>query len=454
MSRFLIILILMQATGIFAAEIVRNEQSLTLKLDELMRSPLIKSADVALGIWDAEDGRQIYARNTDMSLIPASLQKLFTSTTALHELGIEHRFVTRVGYRGEIARDSLFGDLVVIADGDPGWTTDFYRSGAHRVFENWADSLYAHGIRTITGKVVINIGKFPVYRDSTVWDSSDFAYGYAAISAPFSFNENAIIYQINAGKKVKQAATISAEGGYQYLGYANQVRTGKKNAKADISVNANSLPNRIVISGTIPLGGTYSVRAAVPDPHDFTASVMLQYLRQKGIVVSGNIGFDPAPPANVAMEKLFDYPSPPLYAIMGVCVKRSSNLMAEMVYIQLNGGIATTPAKIRDFAARSGISVDSLIIVDGSGLSRKNVLKAEHLGSLLVFAHDQDWFDYFFPSLAVSGMDGTLKSRMVESPAKGRVFAKTGSMRGIRNIAGYFKADDGRLYAFVILCNK
>ncbi|MDP2172241.1 MAG: D-alanyl-D-alanine carboxypeptidase/D-alanyl-D-alanine-endopeptidase [Candidatus Cloacimonadaceae bacterium] len=449
----LIILILLQISSIIAAVYTVDADSLTQKLDALLRSPLISGATVALGIWELEAGKEVFVRNADANLIPASLQKLYTLSAALHEMGSGHQFVTRFGYRGEIVEQCLNGDLVIIADGDPAWTTDFYLEGAHRIFEHWADSLSTHGIKSINGNVVINVGKFPVYRDSTTWDRGDYAYGYAAISAPFSFNENAIIYEITAGDTMDCETTISVEGGYSYLRFDNIVKTSMQGVKADVSINATDTPNHILISGTIPLESTYRVRAAVPDPHAFASGVMMQYFKEKGIEISGHASFDSAFPANAQMETLFNHPSPPLKDIVGVCMKRSSNLMGEMLYVQLSGGIASTQDKIRSFAATTGVVSNSLSAVDGCGLSRKNLLKASYLGKLLVFAQKQPWFKDFFSSLAISGTDGTLKTRLVESPAREKVFAKTGSMRGISNIAGYFTASDGKLYAFVILCN-
>jgi D-alanyl-D-alanine carboxypeptidase/D-alanyl-D-alanine-endopeptidase (penicillin-binding protein 4) len=101
---------------------------------------------------------------------------------------------------------------------------------------------------------------------------------------------------------------------------------------------------------------------------------------------------------------------------------------------------------------RAGIVRDGLVVADGSGLSRDNTCTARQLVELLTWASAQRWAAVFHDSLAEAGSDGSLQKRLRDAP--GHVFAKTGTMRGVRALAGYVDDDRGPRYAFAILFNN
>ena len=106
---------------------------------------------------------------------------------------------------------------------------------------------------------------------------------------------------------------------------------------------------------------------------------------------------------------------------------------------------------ITRFVLQSGIDTTGLVIADGSGLSRDNRCTARQLAKLLAWAHGQPGRELFVDSLSVAGVDGSLGKRLKDIP--GRVHAKTGTMRGIRTLAGYAGYEDNPRYAFAVLFN-
>ena len=97
------------------------------------------------------------------------------------------------------------------------------------------------------------------------------------------------------------------------------------------------------------------------------------------------------------------------------------------------------------------MNVRGLAVADGSGLSRDNACTARQLATLLMWMHSQPEGSLMRESLSVAGVDGSLRRRLKDMP--GRVFAKTGTMRGVRTLAGYITSDTGPAIAFAVLFN-
>ena len=110
-------------------------------------------------------------------------------------------------------------------------------------------------------------------------------------------------------------------------------------------------------------------------------------------------------------------------------------------------------AAIKELIDSVKLNPDEYFIADGSGVSHYNLISAELLLDALKYVYYQrkDLFDIFYNSLAIAGVDGTLKKRMKDSPEQGNVHAKTGTIKGVSNLSGYVTAKNGHLIAFSIL---
>jgi D-alanyl-D-alanine carboxypeptidase/D-alanyl-D-alanine-endopeptidase (penicillin-binding protein 4) len=142
-------------------------------------------------------------------------------------------------------------------------------------------------------------------------------------------------------------------------------------------------------------------------------------------------------------------------------MKMSQNLYAETLLRAVGahdvglGSFETGRAALQRTLAAWGISPSDLMIADGSGLSRYNLLTAEALVTILArVAADERLRDRFAAALPVAGRDGTLSERMRHTPADGNLRAKTGSMSGVRSLAGYVTDADGERLAFAIIANN
>ncbi|MGC9326854.1 MAG: D-alanyl-D-alanine carboxypeptidase/D-alanyl-D-alanine endopeptidase, partial [Candidatus Hinthialibacter sp.] len=190
-------------------------------------------------------------------------------------------------------------------------------------------------------------------------------------------------------------------------------------------------------------------------------TVFKEILQAEGIQVRGAArdGDDIKLPDQKTWEKAFDHHSMPLIQLMDVCLKNSQNLYAEhflktLGFIEYGTGSWQTGAMaIKDIFFKHGAVIDSLYLADGSGLSRENRVSANALVQILHIMAQSPYEEMFFDALPKAGVNGTLKHRMRGTDAYGRVYAKTGTLNGIRALSGKIEAKSGKTYLFSILGN-
>jgi D-alanyl-D-alanine carboxypeptidase/D-alanyl-D-alanine-endopeptidase (penicillin-binding protein 4) len=148
--------------------------------------------------------------------------------------------------------------------------------------------------------------------------------------------------------------------------------------------------------------------------------------------------------------------SAPLADVVGVMLRESDNLAAELLVKELGvrfGGRGSTEAGlgvIRQSLTTMGLAGDGLAAADGSGLDRSDRLTCELLEATLTRAGDSGPLANGFP---VAGRDGTLATRMRRGAARRRCRAKTGTLSNVSALSGYCTARSGDVYAFSILMN-
>ena len=157
---------------------------------------------------------------------------------------------------------------------------------------------------------------------------------------------------------------------------------------------------------------------------------------------------------------LAEHVSVPLGDAIKLINKISQNLHTEMLLrtVARQGGVWATPDDLmkvpQDFYASVGVSPDDVIQSDASGLSRHDLVTPRAVVSLLAFAQKQPWFETYYNSLPVAGVDGTLEDRMKNTPAAGHIHAKTGSVEHVRTLSGFAETPGGRRLIFSILSNN
>jgi len=191
----------------------------------------------------------------------------------------------------------------------------------------------------------------------------------------------------------------------------------------------------------------------VDDPALAAAAQFEQALEGAGVRVAGEAGKGAAPPDAVPLAGLL---SEPLARMVKRMNRESDNFVAEMLLKALGalaghgGSTAGGVQVVRRSLTELGVPLAGVRLADGSGLSRGDRMTAGTLAALLVAAwNDPELAGPFVGSLAVAGINGTLEDRLVRRPARGRVFAKTGTTDLASSLAGFV----GERYAFAVIMN-
>jgi len=134
--------------------------------------------------------------------------------------------------------------------------------------------------------------------------------------------------------------------------------------------------------------------------------------------------------------------------------------MARQLYLTLGAEGAGEPATlekadrvIRDWLATKGLSFPEMVLENGSGLSRVERISAQHLGQLLLASFRSPVMPEFIASLPLAAMDGTMKKRLADADVAGQAHIKTGSLTGVRSIAGFMLDAQGRRWVVVSIVN-
>jgi D-alanyl-D-alanine carboxypeptidase/D-alanyl-D-alanine-endopeptidase (penicillin-binding protein 4) len=405
-------------------------------------------------------GEPVYERNAGRLCLPASNTKLLTAAAALTALGPEYRYRTRVFTSGLIHKGVLTGDLHIVGSGDPTFAPRFHDGDPARRFKEWAARLKERGVASIRGALVADDRSIsPTFGKGWAWD--DLFYGYAAPVSALQFNENMLQLEIVPGEKPGQPVSLEIDPDLGFLPIRSELLTVEAGSQPDVEVERGPAET-LVVRGSVPLkAGPILQTVAAPDPTAYFLTALRRTLRDEGIDVSA-CGARKARGTESpnGLVLLWEEVSPPLSEILPPLMKLSQNLYAEALVrtmgLELRGeGSFSKGREVVEGALEElGISRNTYMFADGSGVSRLNLLSADILVRLLQAMQHSERFPYFYNALAIAGVDGTLAGRLKGSKAENNVHAKTGSMAGVRTLSGYVRTADGELLAFSTIANN
>src|SRR5215211_4143906 len=158
-------------------------------IDSLVSNPQFRSSDIGLLVVNPVNGDTLYSRNAGKLFIPASNMKIITGASALALLGPDYRFETSF-MSLDLVRDSVIsGDLIVVGRGDPTISNRVQQGSAMTWMARVADSLVAHGIKRVNGRLVRGPNVFPDTIYGYGWEWDDLSGEYAAPIDELLYNE-------------------------------------------------------------------------------------------------------------------------------------------------------------------------------------------------------------------------------------------------------------------------
>jgi D-alanyl-D-alanine carboxypeptidase/D-alanyl-D-alanine-endopeptidase (penicillin-binding protein 4) len=384
--------------------------------------------------------------------MPASAQKTVTLAAAAERLGWDFSFETRLVADGSIDEGFLNGDLIVIGHGDP--SIDNWDGDAGRLFETWSKRLEASGIRIVLGRIIGNDNAFDDALLGFGWSWDDLDRGFATSVGALQFNQNTAQVTIGPGRAESEPAVAGVAPDGSGLVLRNHLKTSASRLPALIQSRRLAGSAVLELNGSVPLGSDPLVRnVSVHNPTHYFLSAFKAALIANGIEIRGpalDIDDRDGLPNGEAGTTLVTFRSPPLSVLATTMMKLSQNLYAETL-LQTLGGATQVRAVLESW----GIPAEDVLIADGSGLSRYNLITADALATVLSHVAGSDRLrEPFEATLPVAGRDGTLELRMRGTAAEGNVRAKTGSFSNARSLAGYVRTADGEPLAFAIIANN
>lgn len=402
-----------------------------------------------------ETGRpRLFAHNAEAPMNPASVMKLVTTFAALELLGRDYRWKTEAYLGGPLVDGVLKGDLILKGYGDPKITVEAWQA--------FMMALRSAGLAAIEGDLVLDRSFFHVAQhDPGAFDGEPLKpYNVGPDALLVNFKSVRLVFNPDPGGRnvwvrLEPPLAPIAIGAPPALagGPCNDWRGAIGVSYADFGSNAS-----LLFSGRYPVAcGEQEWWVALLDHRSYAHAMFARGFAQEGGQFSGGVREGRAPAGAAPFMTL---ESAPLYDIVRDVNKLSNNVMARQMYLTLATAKAPPPATLEKAAAAVGRWLDArklrmpgLVIENGSGLSRRERASAGDLARLLVAADASAVRDELASSLAVAALDGTVQRRFHDGNVAGQALLKTGSLEGVRALAGYVITADGRRFVVVAIVN-
>ncbi|AZV94765.1 D-alanyl-D-alanine carboxypeptidase/D-alanyl-D-alanine-endopeptidase [Kerstersia gyiorum] len=400
-------------------------------------------------------GKELVHINGEVPRNPASVMKLVTTWAALSELGPAHTWrtalLTEPGARPD-EQGRLPGALYLRASGDP----------LFDIRDLWAllRELRLRGVQHI-GQVVVDRSVFgPVQIDPGAFDGAgDRPYNASPDALVVGFGASRLLFLPDAPARKWRATMDPPLPGVRLEGEVewSDVRCpGAPVVRTEPVIHQDGIV--LKLSGKVAGScGEFSLYRLALGQVDFAQRTFEYLWRSMGGTFGGQWRDGQVPPDAVLLAQ---HESPPLSDVIRVINKRSNNVMARMVLLALGVERGRGPATVsgsgqvaQAVLARQGLAMPELVLDNGAGLSRQAAVSADSLASLLDVAWRSPWMPEFLSSLAIVGVDGTVRRRLQNKQAQGRAHLKTGSLRDVRAIAGYVSGASGKRYIVVSIVN-
>jgi D-alanyl-D-alanine carboxypeptidase/D-alanyl-D-alanine-endopeptidase (penicillin-binding protein 4) len=437
-----------------------GDSALQKAIDRIVDRPAFAPALWGIEVRSLPSGQVLYARNAGKNLKPASTFKLVATAAALDAFGPEARLRTTLTTAARLdGLGRLLGDLYLVGGGDPNLSGRFSEGRITAGFEALADQLAAAGVKRIEGRLLGHEGLFMGERRGDNWTWDDLVWCYGAEASALSFNDNCVDLTVSPGERVGDPVVVDAMPTSSYYRLLSTATTSAAGAKQDLVLARDAGSNLIRLSGALALGATpEELEVAVEDPARYAATVFAEVLGARGIRVAGGVATTSDPlPAEARVLASLD--SKPMADLVRVVNKESQNLHTEILLrllgarVKGEGSVEAGHAAVREFLKRQGLASEWGAWQDASGLSRSDLVVPHELAGLLAAMDRHPHAQAFRDSLPIAGVDGSLKNRLKDTVAQGRVQAKTGAIRHVRGLAGYATTLKGQRLAFVALVN-
>ena len=445
----LLLLVVVSSASLFSQH--PADTPLSLAMAKMEQEGALKSGSFSMSAVNLDNGQAIVDHYAQRSMVPASIMKIVTTAVALEKLGPNFQFKTPVSGVKNPETGLLNGNIYIQASGDPTLQSKYYSSMPSSI-DQIAEALQGNGKNK--GILIVDASIFGKYNTPRGWVWEDMGNYFGSTPSALMWRDNMIKVFLNSSQVGNPVMLSPKTKGLD--GYTLDLSIESSSSSRDDAWFFSS-PNSDVIyaKGSTPSNrANFLVKASHPDPMNGFAKEVLSESRL--VNMEPRIEYTHIERSN--LETLTTLVSPPLTAIVKLCNMKSINLYAEALNIQLDekakgktveGGIAAIESHLKG----KQVNLRGVRIMDGSGLSPLNRMTAEAMTGILALAYRSDVKEDFLGSLPVAGQSGTLARYFKGTKADGNVRAKSGTMSGVRNYAGYLTNRHGETVAFCIMLN-
>lgn len=431
--------------------------AIILSIALLTNKPATQQANISVQIKNLTTGKTIEEHRESHVVPPASVMKLLTTGAALETLGPNFRFVTTLEYSGTLSNGELNGDLYIRGSVDP--SLGNRKQGQTAMFKRWVQKIQAAGIKRINGRIIADMTLLDAEAQNPAWLMEDAGNYYAPGIFAINYMSNSLNVILRSGPIGTTAEVIRTEPDIPYIRFINHVRCTQITYDGAY-VYGLPYSNERYLSGSVPSNlGQFGVRSDIPNPGLLLAQHLTAQLNNAGILVSQPATYV-AEGSLPARTLIYEHLSDSLGAIIAETNIHSDNLYAESIFRYLGlqygkpGTIHNSCDFIRDFWHKHGVNVSGALIKDGCGLAPQDAISAETLVQLLTYMNMSRYRDVWYKSLPISGVSGTLASLCDGTALEGKIHAKSGTIAGTKNFAGYIDMPNGDRWAFAILVSS
>ena len=431
--------------------------AILLSVNFLTSHPLTGQANMSVLVQNLQTGEVIDSYRPDHVVPPASTMKLLTTGAALDILGPGFRFPTVLEYTGTIEDGVLHGDLYIHGSCDPslGW------QGKTGFLSQWVKAVQKAGIRSIDGAVIADMTMLDGEAQNPNWLCEDAGNYYAPGIFGLNYYGNTMNIVLKSGEPGSLAKVVGTEPKVEDICFINRIRCDKISYDGAF-VSGLPYSRERYLTGVVPSNlGTFGIKGDLPNPGLLLARHFTNRLREAGIDVKRDANFLPDyNPLTPPRKELYIHYSEPLSEIIKETNVNSNNLYAEALFRYLGtrytlpGSIHNSQDLLKDYWRRRGVTIQNAIIKDGCGLAPQDAVSAKMFVQLLTMMAHSPNKEAWMASLPVSGQSGTLKSLCPKTELEGKIHAKSGTIAGTKNFAGYIDMPNGEQWVFAILINS
>jgi D-alanyl-D-alanine carboxypeptidase/D-alanyl-D-alanine-endopeptidase (penicillin-binding protein 4) len=415
----------------------------------------IPESSIGIYVQEASAERPLISIGEDRVLNPASTIKLLTTFAALDQLGPAYAWTTEIYTTGTLQGDVLTGDLVIKGYGDPRLTLENF----------WLmlRSLRARGVREIRGDLVLDRSYFAAAgsADPGSFDNEP--------TRPYNTPPDALLVNFKAMRlqfvpdAERRTLRIIAEPALPQVQVLSNVvldnePCGDWVGRLKLTAPGNGASARLLFGGNYSLAcGEKERNYSVLGHPQYVHGLFTLLWRELGGAFAGGVR-DAETPAGARL--LLAHQTQTLAEIVRDINKFSNNVMARQLYLSFGAIALGAPANneksaraIRQWLASRRLAFPELVLENGSGLSRNERLSAKSMAQLLLVAHRSAVMPELIASLPLVAVDGTMKKRLSGAEVAGQAHIKTGTLSGVRAIAGYVLDAKGRMVVVVCIVN-